>query len=217
MGELSRAQITEIFHTLRAVMEDQRAYLIELDVAMGDGDLGLTMARAFATADDFVNESDEEDLGKILMQVGMAISKAAPSTMGTLVATGFMRGGKAVSGKSGLGAKDLAAFFRAFADGIRERGKTELGNKTILDVMEPAAVAAEKAASEPGADPVAVVNAAYTSAQQGWEDAKGMQAQHGRQAYYREKSIGMPDPGATAGLLIIEAMRTALQGKAGGS
>ncbi|TVR61452.1 MAG: dihydroxyacetone kinase subunit L [Spirochaetaceae bacterium] len=214
MGELSRAQITEIFHTLRAVMEDQRAYLIELDVAMGDGDLGLTMARAFTTADDFVKESDEEDLGKLLMQVGMAISKAAPSTMGTLVATGFMRGGKAVSGKSGLEAKDLAAFFRAFADGIRERGKTELGNKTILDVMEPAAVAAEKAASEPGADPASVVDVAYTSAQQGWEDAKGMQAQHGRQAYYREKSIGMPDPGATAGLLIIEAMRTALQGTA---
>ena len=217
MRELTKAQIVEIFQSLRAIMEDKREYLIKLDAAMGDGDLGLTMARAFVAADEFVKESREDDLGKLLMQVGMAIAKAAPSTMGTLVSTGFMRGGKAVSGKPELDGKDMAAFFRAFANGIRERGKTEPGNKTILDVMEPAAVAAEKAASEPGADPDAVVNAAYASARQGWEDAKGMQAQHGRQAYYREKSIGMADPGATAGLLIIEAMRTTLQGKAGGS
>lgn len=215
MVELTRAQITGVFQSLRVIMDAKRDYLIELDAAMGDGDLGLTMARAFATADDFVQGSNEEDLGKLLMQVGMAIAKAAPSTMGTLVATGFMRGGKAVSGKTGLGATDLAAFFRAFADGIRERGKTEVGNKTILDVMEPAAMAAEKAASKPGAEPVAVVDLAYTAARQGWEDAKEMQAQHGRQAYYREKSIGKADPGATAGLLIIEAMRTAFHGKAG--
>ena len=216
MAELTRTQIVEVFRCLRVTMEDKRDYLIELDAAMGDGDLGLTMARAFATADDFVKESREDDLGKLLMQVGMAIAKSAPSTMGTLVATGFMRGGKAVSGKSALGAKDVAAFYRAFADGIRERGKTELGNKTIFDVMEPAAVAAEKAASEPDADPVAVVDLAYTSALKGWEDTKGMQAQHGRQAYYREKSIGKVDPGATAGLLIIEATRAALHGNAPG-
>jgi phosphoenolpyruvate---glycerone phosphotransferase subunit DhaL len=216
MGELTRAQITEVFQSLRATMEEKRDYLIELDAAMGDGDLGLTMARAFSTADDLVKESHEEDLGKLLMQVGMAIAKAAPSTMGTLVATGFMRGGKAVSGRSALGGNDVAAFFRAFADGIRDRGKTKVGNKTILDVMEPAAVAAENAAREPGADPVAVVDYACISARQGWEDAKGMQAQHGRQAYYREKSVGKVDPGATAGLLIIEAMRTVLHGEGAG-
>lgn len=213
MAGVDRARIAGLFQSIRSVMEEKRDYLIELDAAMGDGDLGLTMARAFSTADDLVRESEESDLGKLLMQVGMAIAKAAPSTMGTLVATGFMRGGKAVGGKESLDGADFASFFRAFADGIRERGKTELGNKTILDVMEPAAVAAEEAALQSGAEPAAVVSAACTGARQGWEDAKEMQAQHGRQAYYREKSIGKPDPGATAGVLIIEAMLNALTGE----
>jgi dihydroxyacetone kinase-like protein len=133
--------------------------------------------------------------------------------MGTLVATGFMRGGKVLGGKDSLGGSDLAAFFRAFADGVKERGKAELGEKTILDVMEPAAVSAEKACGESGAEPLAVLDAAYQGAQEGWEDAKGMQAQHGRQAYYREKSVGKPDPGATAGLYLIEGMRNALKGE----
>ncbi len=213
MADISRAELLTLFEGVRETMEAKRDELIELDAAMGDGDLGLTMARAFVTADEFVKSSGEEDLGKLIMQAGMSIAKAAPSTMGTLVATGFMRGGKALSGKSALGGSEMAAFFRAFADGVKERGKTEVGNKTILDVMEPAAVAAEKAAEETGADPVAVVGAAYEGAREGWEEAKGMQAQHGRQAYYREKSVGKPDPGATAGLYLIEGMLKSLRGE----
>ena len=216
MNTLGKEQIVIMIRAIRSTMEEQRDHLIALDSAMGDGDLGLTMVKAFVAADEFAASSDVTDLGKLLMQAGMTMAKVAPSTMGTLVATGFMRGGKALSGKESIDGSDLAAFLRAFADGIKERGKTEVGNKTILDVMHPAAVAAEQAAATAdagSASPAFVLSAAAEAAQAGWEEAKGMLAQHGRQAYYREQSIGKPDPGATAGLFIIQAMLRAVQNK----
>jgi phosphoenolpyruvate---glycerone phosphotransferase subunit DhaL len=217
MDTLPREQVVLMIRAIRSTMEEQRDYLIDLDAAMGDGDLGLTMVKAFVAADEFVASSDLTDIGKLLMQAGMTMAKVAPSTMGTLVATGFMRGGKALAGKESIDGSDLAAFLSAFAEGIRQRGKTEVGNKTILDVMHPAAIAAEEVSSAGtpgGATPQAVLAAACDAARAGWEAAKGMQAQHGRQAYYREKSIGKPDPGATAGLLIIETMLRSVGGEA---
>lgn len=212
MDILRKDDIVIMIGAVRSTMEEQRDHLLELDAAMGDGDLGLTMVKAFVAADEFAASSDLTDLGKLLMQAGMTMARVAPSTMGTLVATGFMRGGKALAGKEFLDGADLAAFLRAFADGIKERGKTEVGNKTILDVMHPAATAAEQAASAADASPAGVLSAASEAAEAGWEEAKGMQAQHGRQAYYREQSIGKADPGATAGLFIIQAMLRAVQG-----
>ncbi|MBU8913281.1 MAG: dihydroxyacetone kinase subunit L [Spirochaetales bacterium] len=210
MDTLRKDDIVIMIRAVRSTMEEQRDHLLELDAAMGDGDLGLTMVKAFVAADEFAASSDLTDLGKLLMQIGMTMARVAPSTMGTLVATGFMRGGKALAGKESIDGADLAAFLRAFADGIKERGKTEVGNKTILDVMHPAATAAEQAAAGL-ASPAGVLGAASGAAQVGWEEAKGMQAQHGRQAYYREQSIGKADPGATAGLFIIQAMLRAVQ------
>ena len=80
------------------------------------------------------------------MKIGMTIARTAPSTMGTLVATGFMSGGKAVGGASALGRKEMAAFFDAFVAGIMQRGKSKPGEKTIVDVLHPAAQAFKEAA-----------------------------------------------------------------------
>ncbi len=78
------------------------------------------------------------------------MAKAAPSTMGTLTATGFLRGGKALESAEAIGTAEAAAFWRAFANGIAERGKAKVGDKTILDVLDPLARALE-AQAEAGA------------------------------------------------------------------
>lgn len=130
-------------HAIRLLMEENQDVLIAIDSAMGDGDLGLTMTKAFRTADEQMTASEESDIGRFFAQAGMIMAKAAPSTMGTLVATGFMRGGKAVRDTSVMSPADLALFFRAFSDGIMERGKTQPGNKTIVDVTDPVASALE--------------------------------------------------------------------------
>lgn len=184
---------------IRERMDAHKDELIELDSKIGDGDLGLTMKRAFVAAHDAVAEFDEDDVGKLLMRAGMAMAKAAPSTMGTLVATGFMRGGKAVSGKSVLDSSDLAAFFRAFADGLTERGKAAPGEKTVIDVFEPVATELEKRSDAPD-----LARRAIEAARSGLAASTQMMAQHGKAAVFREKTVGLQDPGATAGVLIVE-------------
>ncbi|TVR04413.1 MAG: dihydroxyacetone kinase subunit L [Spirochaetaceae bacterium] len=189
-------------HAIRLLMDENQERLIEVDSALGDGDLGLTMTKAFRTADEQLSDSDESDIGTFLAKAGMIMAKAAPSTMGTLVATGFMRGGKMVKDKTELSASDIASFFRAFSDGIIERGKTKPGNKTIVDVVDPVATALEEAAAR-GDGVGALVEAAESAASMGEEAARQMMSQHGKAAVYREQTIGKPDPGATAGVLIV--------------
>jgi len=199
-------------HAIRLLMEENQDHLIEIDGIIGDGDLGLTMTKAFRAADEGISGSDEQDVGKLMAKAGMVMAKAAPSTMGSLVATGFMRGGKAVTGRdTDLGAGNIAEFFRAFSDGIMERGKTKPGNKTIVDVTDPVATALEKAARD-GSDGSELAKAAVEAAKAGEEAAKGMISQHGKAAVYREQTLGKPDPGATAGSLIVQGFFSVFEG-----
>lgn len=205
---MDAAAAKRVLHTIREAMDSNRDHLIEIDSAIGDGDLGLTMTKAFAAADDGLADTDETDVGKLFSQAGMAMAKAAPSTMGTLMATGFMRGGKAVRGKTALLPEDIAAFFRAFTDGIMERGKTKPGEKTIVDVLDPVADALAAADTTELSSLAALASRA---GEQGLEAARGMMAQHGKAAIYREQTIGKPDPGATAGLLVVQGFAAVLE------
>jgi phosphoenolpyruvate---glycerone phosphotransferase subunit DhaL len=188
----------------RERMDQNREHLIDIDSVMGDGDLGLTMTKAFAAADDLSARYIDADVGSFFAQCGMAMAKAAPSTMGTLMGTGFMRGGKSVQGRNILGPEDVAIFFRAFAQGIADRGKCVPGEKTILDVMDPVATALEKAVTEQ-ADLSSMATIARVAGEAGLEAAKAMMSQHGKAAIYREQTCGKPDPGATAGMFVIDA------------
>lgn len=205
---MDAAAAKRVLHTIREAMDSNRDHLIEIDSAIGDGDLGLTMTKAFAAADDGLADSDETDVGKLFSQAGMAMAKAAPSTMGTLMATGFMRGGKAVRGKTVLLPEDIAAFFRAFTDGIMERGKTKPGEKTIVDVLDPVA---DALAAADATELAALAAVATAAGQRGLEAARDMMAQHGKAAIYREQTIGKPDPGATAGLLVVQGFAAVLE------
>ncbi|HEY9595754.1 MAG TPA: dihydroxyacetone kinase subunit L, partial [Spirochaetia bacterium] len=141
--------------------------------------------------------------GKLLMKIGMTIAKAAPSTMGTLAATGFMSGGKAVSGQTALGVKEVSAFLDAFVAGIMQRGKSKPGEKTIVDVLDPAAKAVAAAAGA-GKSLKDAMAACRDAAAKGLIDTRDMIAQHGRVAYYQEQARGKEDPGAVAGTYILQ-------------
>ena len=203
--KLCLADIKSIFDSLKEVMVSSKEKLIELDGIMGDGDLGLTMVTAFSTASDEVSviAAEETDLGKIITKTGMAMAKAAPSTMGTLMGTGFMRGGKAVKEKTELGLPEMAQFWRAFVDGLMERGKTKPGDKTIIDSLYPAAAALEKAATE-GKSLQEGFKEAVIAAEAGMENTRTMAAQVGRLAYNQEKSRTIIDPGSVVGHLLIK-------------
>ena len=209
MGCLVKSDIIRILQNLKQLFNEHKEFLVELDGRMGDSDLGLTMSKAFTAAHDELMQTEETDIGKILMKAGMVMAKAAPSTMGTLMGTGFMRGGKAVAGKSEISTADLADFFQAFVAGIMERGKAKPGEKTIIDSLKPAADTLVEARDQ---DIQTAVQAAIVSAQQGLESTKDMIARHGRIAYYKEQSKGQEDPGATAGVILMKGFALGLTG-----
>ena len=199
------ADIKNIFDSLKEVMISNKDRLIEMDGIMGDGDLGLTMVTAFSTAAEEISAiaAEETDIGKAFTKTGMAMAKAAPSTMGTLMGTGFMRGGKVVKEQTELGLPEMARFWRAFVDGLMERGKTKPGDKTIIDSLDPAATALEKAAAE-GKSLKEGFEEAVVAAEAGMENTRTMAAQVGRLAYNQEKSKTIIDPGSVVGHLLIK-------------
>jgi dihydroxyacetone kinase-like protein len=210
MATLDLQGAARAVHAVRLLMDEHRDRLVALDQAVGDGDLGLTMTKAFAAADEYAASASDVTPGKMLMQAGMAIAKAAPSTMGTLVATGFMRGGKAVADADALDTPALATFFRAFTAGIMERGKTQPGNKTVVDALDPAATALEAAAAR-GTDMRAALADAAVAAEHGRVAARQMMSQHGKAAVFREQTIGVDDPGAAVGELILQGFARSVE------
>ena len=213
MDYLDINAIRSVLSLLKQMMDDHRDRLIALDRDLGDGDLGLTMTKAFTSAHETAATSEETLPGKLLMRVGMAMAKAAPSTMGTLVATGFMRGGKAIGDQKQLGVPQLAAFFRAFTDGIMERGKTRPGNKTIVDALNPATESLMQAAVQ-GKQLSEALAAASEAAARGNEAARMMKSQHGKAAVYRNQTIGKEDPGASVGVLIVQGFARVIENHA---
>lgn len=206
MQTLGRADLPALFAALREVFAREREALIALDGHVGDSDLGITMNNAFVAAADNVAAGSDILIGKTLQQAGMAIAKAAPSTMGTLTATGFMRAGKALTDATELGTREFAQFWQAYHDGIAERGKAKPGDKTLLDVLGP--IAASLAASASQAEPLqTALDAATEAARQALEATRQMVAQHGKAACFPDKSIGLQDAGATVGYLIVDTMR----------
>jgi dihydroxyacetone kinase-like protein len=206
MNALTVNDFINIFGLLRAEALKNKDYYIELDSVMGDGDLGLTIAAAFEAAEKIAHAYREADIGLLCIKAGMAMAKTAPSTMGTLMATGFMRAGKAVKEVVSLDIRGNAVFWQAFVQGMMERGNSKPGEKTIIDALFPAAQAFETVLSalDSGSVTLAqVYKSAKIAAERGLEATKTMVAQHGRAAYYQEKSKSKQDPGATVGCMVV--------------
>ena len=205
MDRIEKENLPALFEALRDVFTAQREALIELDGKVGDSDLGITMNKAFIAAFESVRNNATDPIGKTLQLAGMAIAKAAPSTMGTLVATGFMRGGKALEGAQAWGTAEMSAFWVAFFKGVAERGKAQLGDKTLLDVLSPIALSLESSSASGAALVLALQHAAQVAGD-GLEATKAMLAQHGKAACFQEKTVGLQDAGATVGVLMIETL-----------
>ncbi len=203
MQELGVEDIKSIIHQIKMIIDNHRDTLTELDSVMGDGDLGFTMTKAFSSAYEEAQKSEEKIPGKLLTRVGMVIAKTSPSTMGTLVATGFMKAGRSIEQFEKIGPEELAVFFENFVRYIMERGKSAPGNKTIIDTLYPAAQALRSAANEQQTILKGMQDALNASVK-GLEASTQMKAQHGRAAYYQDNSIGKQDGGATVGMYIIE-------------
>jgi len=182
--------------------------LNELDGRAGDGDLGVTMNTAAAVVVKLLPELEGKPLADVLRAGGLAIAREAPSTAGTLIATGLLRAGAAAAAdEADAAAALLARLLGAAQQGIAERGKAELGSKTMLDALAPAALAAA-GAQEEGVT-VALAHAA-DAAEAGARRTATMEPRHGRAGWLAERSIGHEDAGARLVAIVIRAASRSL-------
>jgi phosphoenolpyruvate---glycerone phosphotransferase subunit DhaL len=182
-----------------------RDELCALDAAAGDGELGATLELGFKHLDLWLGELDEEDLGALLFGYGAELARTAPSTIGTLLATAYMRAGKQVTGRTEVEGSDIASLLEAAANGVAERGRAEAGQRTILDAMFPSSTAAAEAAGE-GRDALATLRAAAGGARKGADATAGMEPQHGRAGWIKDRARGFEDAGAVAWAIYLDGL-----------
>jgi len=183
--------------------------LRRLDSITGDGDLGVTVELASKAMTDYLNNPGEEDIGKLIMKCGLQINKSSPSTFGTLLASAFMEAGKTVLGRKEIEFKDLVLVGQGAIDGVKKRGKAEVGDKTMLDSLVPA-VEAYKQAVANNIDYKVAIEKATEAAKKGMEATKNMKAKYSRASYRPDGGIGIQDAGATATYYLIEAFARSL-------
>ena len=186
-------------------LKNESDYINSLDQSMGDGDTGITLNKVADALLDYVKNNPIVDVGKFLMSAGMATNKAAPSTLGTLTATALMRAGKLVKGKSEITSEELALMFKAAVEEIQQRGKAQLGDKTIVDAIHPAseafagAVAEDDTLSEAG-------NKAVVAAEAGRDRVTPLRSKIGRASWVGERTEGKLDPGCAALVVVLKAL-----------
>ena len=180
-------------------------YFGELDAVVGDGDFGFSLARGFEIVLDQWDTFDRSDPGVFLQKVAMTISARIGGTSGPIWGTAILRAGGQLKGNETFEGADLVRALRASIEGIKARGQSDVGDKTLLDALVPAVdtLEAEIAKGSTAADTVtAMAKVARTSA----DATASMQAMRGRAAYTGERSIGSVDAGATAVAVLLEAL-----------
>ena len=194
---------------MAAAMEEHRRYLTKLDSEIGDGDHGNNMHRGFQAALERLDGADPSSPADALKAVSMALVSKVGGAAGPLYGTAFLRASSALQEKDEVSAEDAAEVLEAALGGIKQRGKAELGDKTIVDALEPAVEAAKEAASNGSV--AEVFRAAADAAKEGAESTVPLTARKGRASYLGARAEGHQDPGATSTYYLLDAAARALE------
>ena len=197
---VSRAEL--VVRVIAQTAVDNEKYFCDLDAVVGDGDFGYSLARGFEIVLSDWDSLEYDDAGGLLKKTALILSKRIGGTSGPIWGTAFLRAGVSLSNEPG----DAIAALRAAIEGVKQRGDTDLGDKTLLDALVPAVDVLEASLDE-GAG-VALERAAV-QARESAEATKGMLAKRGRAAYTGERSRTSVDAGAVGIAVLLEAVSKA--------
>lgn len=208
-SKVSKEQLLDWISTLRDRVTEQRAYLTDLDSAIGDADHGSNLTRGFSAAMDKLDSAPPDTPGPLLKAVGMALVSKVGGASGPLYGTFFLELGKSVGAMGELDATALGEALDRAVDGVTRRGKAEPGDKTMLDALVPASRAFNESAGA-GATPSQAARAAADAAAKGRDDTESLVARKGRASYLGERSAGHIDPGAASSAIMLAALADVL-------
>lgn len=183
----------------------QKSYLTEIDSAIGDGDHGIGMAGGMKKAKEkLLAREDFQDVYEVFTVAGKAMLMSMGGASGVIFGSLYLAGAKDMEPRAEMTAQDFATMERKSLTAIKARGKAEIGDKTMVDALEPAVLAMEETWSDGLLD---MLKAAEEGARQGMESTKGMIAKFGRAKSLMERAVGYQDAGATSVYFIFQGMR----------
>jgi len=197
---------TELFvRTVADVARQNEKYFADLDGVCGDGDFGISLAAGFAKVMEQWDALDHSTPGALLKGVSMAIASRVGGVSGAIWGTAFLRASVVAGGKTDLTLDDVVAMLTAATEGMKKRGQSDLGDKTLLDAFVPAWEEFARVARDGGATGDAI-RAASVVARQKTEEIKPWVAKRGRASYTGERSCGTYDAGSVAVAMMAEQL-----------
>lgn len=199
-----------VIHDLIDTIQANKAYLSEIDGAIGDGDHGINMNKGFTLCRERLGAS-RADLAAGLKTLGRVLLMEIGGSMGPLYGTFFMELSKAAAAKEQIDKTIFAEMLAAALTGVQALGNAKVGDKTLLDTLVPA-VEAYRAAVAGGAGFGAALEQMEAAAAKGKESTRDLVAKVGRASRLGERSRGVLDAGAVSCYLILASMAKSLTG-----
>lgn len=203
-------KVIEILKEISIKIDENKGYLSELDAAIGDGDHGINMSKGFNAVIEKLKDDEGLDIAGILKKTGMALVSNVGGASGPLYGTAFMKAAVSINGKTEIDIKDFSNMLKDALEGIKMRGKSQYGEKTMIDALEPALEAINLGIIHENEDKE-ILKLAKEAAYKGVEYTKGIIATKGRASYLGERSIGHQDAGATSSAIILETIYEVLK------
>jgi phosphoenolpyruvate---glycerone phosphotransferase subunit DhaL len=206
---LGSATIAAWMAEAAAAVRAQRDHLTQLDSAIGDGDHGTNMVRGFDAVEKALAGRGEEPPGQVLITCGKTLVRTVGGASGPLWGSALRGAGRSLGAAEEIDGAQLAGALAAALSAMKDLGAAEVGDKTIVDALAPAATALDAALG--AGDPLAhALERAAAAAEEGARGTVPLRARKGRASYLGERSIGHQDPGATSTALIVRALARAV-------
>jgi phosphoenolpyruvate---glycerone phosphotransferase subunit DhaL len=196
-----------------AVMRVERDHLVQLDAAIGDGDHGTNMVRGFEAVVQAVAADSSLPPGKVLILSGRTLVSTVGGASGPLWGSALRNAGRTLGEQVSFDGPQLVELLAAALASIKDLGTAAVGDKTMVDALEPA-VDTLRSRLDAGAPLVDAVELAALAAEEGMRATIPLQARKGRASYLGERSVGHQDPGATSTALIVRALQKAVTAEA---
>jgi len=190
---------------LAAKIMNEKDHLNKLDAACGDGDFGVGMYLGFKSAQKAVEEHTTGDIGTLLSNTGSAVLSSVGGASGPVFGTFFAEMGEKAKGKSEIQLGDLATMLEGSLEGICLRGRAKVGDKTLVDALEPAVKSLRESVSRK-IELLPALQVMVEASKCGCESTADLVAKHGKARYLGEQAVGHIDPGAYVVQIIFDTL-----------
>jgi len=206
---MDAATISSWMREVEASVRAERDHLVQLDAAIGDADHGINMTRGFEAVVQALGADTGSPPGRLLIIAGRTLVSTVGGASGPLWGSALRSGGRVLGDEITFDGAQLGEVLAAALASVKDLGTASLGDKTMVDALEPA-VETLKSKIAGGESLAQAIDAAAAAAEAGMRATIPLQARKGRASYLGERSVGHQDPGATSTALIMRALQRAI-------